>query len=256
MNIVYLVTLALISVTCAVPVTNNKPQLELLPSDVTIESRGNAVSAVATDILMRFPFTPEYYIVALNPRLGVTAAERLETCIDAIETYWRRKPAGPPTQMRPEAHCRFLDNVKMLEQGSPTKASAAGSLRVDHTFRYSFFLGKHQEETQNPNDNERARKAIDAVFWRFRELFGLEHEQLGGKLSATDNFKIFGAHINTEFSLELNPEGRTESEKKVVKGPCNLWLSFRGNNELWVTWAGRLDSTDDFYVMEIISLQS
>ncbi|KAJ3820873.1 hypothetical protein F5880DRAFT_900609 [Lentinula raphanica] len=221
MNIVYLVTLALISITCAVPVTNNKP-----PTDVILEPRSDDAAVVAVGIV-------------LLSAAFCAAAFQLEHDLERpaiIQSQSRPAPAPSP-------QCKFREDVQTLEKGSP-EASPDGSLRKDHKFRSSFFLGEGQKETPNANDKERARKAIDAVFGRFLGQF--EHEQLGGKLSATDNLKIFGAHINTEFSLELKPEGLTKSEKRVVKGPCNLWFSFRGNDELWVGWAQQGDDKKEW----------
>ncbi|KAJ3816663.1 hypothetical protein F5880DRAFT_1619075 [Lentinula raphanica] len=194
MNIVHLVILALISVTCAVPVTNNKP-----PIDVIVKPRGNVASVVSVVIVD---------VTLVGVRVCAAALSRDRTRID--------------------------------QEQAP---SADGSLHADHTFRYKFFLAKDQQETQDAYDYRRAQHAIDLAFRKFSPSHGPQfevHEQLEGrKLSATDDLNIFGVHINTEFSIEI-PESK-KLPKFVVKGPCNLWFSFRENDELWVGWAQQED---------------
>ncbi|KAJ3964438.1 hypothetical protein EV361DRAFT_978748 [Lentinula raphanica] len=211
MNIVHLVILALISVTCAVPVTNNKP-----PIDVIVKPRGNVASVVSVVIVD---------VTLVGVRVCAAALSRDRTRID-----------------QEQARCDFVNAMRGLENESP-KASADGSLHADHTFRYKFFLAKDQQETQDAYDYRRAQHAIDLAFRKFSPSHGPQfevHEQLEGrKLSATDDLNIFGVHINTEFSIEI-PESK-KLPKFVVKGPCNLWFSFRENDELWVGWAQQED---------------
>ncbi|KAJ3767930.1 hypothetical protein FB446DRAFT_753366 [Lentinula raphanica] len=237
MNIVYLVILALFTATCAFPVTNDisRPELEL--SDVIVESRGAHQSRLAgVGFVWRIVERPAVDVILLPGSVAqwahdkavaaVTGCAALVTGIHQSLTIRRL-----PDHTADPAFDSFWTDVQRLQETkrlfSP-RPSAAGWIDTNCRLRFMFFIGEGQTETQTATDLDRARGAVVSVLnYLAPHLTTLELE--GGKLSVDS--KLFGAYINTEFTIEW---GSKEDGKPPLKGPGHLWLSIRDDTKkLW-----------------------
>ncbi|KAJ3974295.1 hypothetical protein EV361DRAFT_895260 [Lentinula raphanica] len=198
MNIIYLVTLAFITATYAVPITNDKPQP--LSNDVTVAVEPRGPSLKTSFIVLSC-------LASVN--LMDRAAKKIGLAVE--KQYAHQFDWNIITSLE---YYEFVQKAVELEAHSPPYESmTATNTNADGPIGVKFFLPGG--ETRVKHDTRTALEDVKKVL--SRHVLGREVQELeGGQLSAGE---VFAVAIHSVITIR-----EPRSEPVTMQCPCHLYL--------------------------------